>query len=1044
MSTQMPTQSKNIAEAVRRWLRRSGQGNALPNDQSLKGEELFARFMRHLPGLAWLKDLQGQFVFANEAAMKAFAPGLIDIAGKTNADLLPSDVALQCDASDSQAAQSEAGIEVLETYTHADGTQRIMLVNKFPIAGADGKPALIGGIAIDITERKRAEQDLRLSEERLRLATEAGKVGVWEWDIVRNAVTWSSTVYAMHGLSPGEFDGTVESFAALTHPEDRPMVMQAIDAALESQQHYEIEFRAIRPDGKIIWVYTHANVVREKGVPVRLTGATLDITSRKQTELALRESEERFAKAFNASPLSLTLSSLKTGKLLEVNETFSAVSGYTREDAIGRTTVELGLWTNTQERDAELDAVRTAGKVRKLEYRFRTKAGKEVLGLLSAEKIDIGGEPYALTVIEDISDREVAQKALLESEERLRLALRSASAGAWTLNIESGTTFWSEEFEPLYGYDHTTPRRIETWLASVHEEDRARVQAEIKRRVASSQIDFRQEFRIVHPVRGVRWILDLGHIEREATGRALSFSGISLDITDRKQMEEALRTSETLYRAIGESIDYGVWICDPTGKNTYASESFLRLVGLTQEQCSSFGWGEVLHPDDSERTIAAWQECVRTGGQWDIQHRCRGVDGKWHPILARGVPVKNDAGEITAWAGINLDISHLKHVEDELREADQRKNEFLATLAHELRNPLAPIRNGLEILRLTKGVGEAGAQARDMMDRQLRQMVRLIDDLLDLSRISRGKIDLQLEPVDLAKAIHVALEISQPLITEAGHKLTVEIPKESLHVQADQTRLSQVFANVINNAAKYTDKGGHIWLTIKRQGEQVNVSVRDNGMGIPAHLLPRVFEMFTQGNRSLEKTPSGLGVGLSIAKRLVEMHGGAIEARSDGHGCGSEFVVHLPLMAAHAANHAPAMLGSTHNSEMPGLRVLIADDNADAASSLALILQLSGHDVRTAYDGVEAVKIADVFAPQVALLDIGMPQLNGYDACRRIRQQAGNAATLIIAMTGWGQEADKLRSQQAGFDHHLVKPVEASTVEDLLERQRKKLAAQMQ
>ncbi|MBC7983075.1 MAG: PAS domain S-box protein [Candidatus Obscuribacterales bacterium] len=904
----MTTQSKNMSEAIRRWLRQSGHSRAdLPDSQSLQGEELFARFMRHLPGLAWLKDLQGRFVFANDAAMKAFAPGLTDIAGKTNADLLPEDAARQCDASDSDAAKSEVGVEVLETYVHADGTSRIMLVNKFPIAGPDGKVALIGGIAIDITERKRAEENLRLSEERLRVATEAGKVGVWEWDITRNAVTWSSAVYAMHGLSPGEFDGTVESFAALTHPDDRAMVMQAVDQALKNQEHYEIEFRAVRPDGNVVWVYSHAKVIRENGVPVRLTGATLDITSRKQTELALRESEERFAKAFNASPLSLTLSSLQTGKLLEVNETFSQATGYSREEAIGRTTVELGLWVNTNERDAEMRAVRQAGKVRKLEYRFRAKDGREILGLLSAEKIEIGGEPYTLTVIEDISEREQAQ--------------------------------------------------------------------------------------------------------------------------------QALRKSERLYRAIGESIDYGVWVCDPTGKNTYASESFLRLVGLTQEQCSSFGWGEVLHPDDAERTMAAWRECVRTGGQWDIQHRFRGVDGKWHPILARGVPVRNEAGEITAWAGINLNISHLKTIEDELREADQRKNEFLATLAHELRNPLAPIRNGLEILRLTKGSGEPAEQARSMMDRQLRQMVRLIDDLLDLSRISRGKIDLRLERVELTTAIRNALEISQPLIAEAGHELTIETPKESLFVHADQTRLSQVFANLINNAAKYTDKGGQIWVTIKRHGDKASIGIRDNGIGIPAHLLPRVFEMFTQDDRSLEKAQGGLGIGLSIAKQLVEMHGGTIEARSDGHGTGSEFVVQLPLLAAHAAQITSIIADNGRNTGPSGLRVLVADDNVDAATSLALMLKIKGNEVRTARDGLEAVHVAEVFSPEVVLLDIGMPELNGYEACRQIRQQHDSGTILIVAMTGWGQEEDKLRSQQAGFDHHLVKPVDVSILEKLLEHE---------
>jgi PAS domain S-box-containing protein len=901
----MTTQSKYLSEAIRRWLGQAGQSDSA--EPPLKGEELFSRFMRHLPGLAWLKDPSGRFVYANDAAMKAFAPGLADIAGKTNADLLPPDAAEQCDRSDREAAGSESGIEVLETYVHADGTTRIMLVNKFPIADSQGRHALLGSIAMDITERRHAEEQLRLSADRLRLATEAGNIGVWEWDLVRRAISWTGSLYSMYGLSHEQFDGTPEAIAALIHPDDRQRVEQSLELALSDQPQPEIEFRAVRPHGEVVWLSTKARAVYENGVAVRLVGVTLDINQRKRTELALRESEERFSMAFNASPLSLTLSSLTTGKLLEVNETFTTASGFTREEAIGRTTVELNLWMNTTDREKEMAEVRGAGKVRKMEYRFRSKQGKEILGLVSAERIVIGGEPCALTVIEDVTERELAQKALRASEERLRLALRSASAGVWTLNITTEEIFWSDEFEPLYGYDASTPRTFKTWLESILPEDRERVQNEIARHADSFDTDFRHEFRIVHPQRGIRWILHLGRIDRDESGHAQNFSGINIDITERKQME------------------------------------------------------------------------------------------------------------------------------DELRETDQRKNEFLATLAHELRNPLAPIRNGLEILRLTRGNGEAAEQARGMMDRQVSQMVRLIDDLLDLSRISRGKIELRSERVELTAAIRSALEISQPLIDEARHELTVEVPQDALFVDADQTRLAQVFANLINNAAKYTDKGGHIWLTVRQHGAQASISVRDNGIGIPAQLLPRVFEMFTQGHRSSEKTQGGLGIGLSIAKRLVEMHGGAIEARSDGPGTGSEFVVHLPLLASETVTRPALVTIEETVVQRTGLRVLIADDNSDSAASLALMLKLKGKEVRTARDGLEAVQVAELFLPQVVLLDIGMPHLNGYDACRRIRQLPMGRNMLVVAMTGWGQEEDKRRSSEAGFDYHLVKPVDAITLEQLLE-----------
>jgi PAS domain S-box-containing protein len=503
------------------------------------------------------------------------------------------------------------------------------------------------------------------------------------------------------------------------------------------------------------------------------------------------------------------------------------------------------------------------------------------------------------------------------------------------------------------------------------------------------------------------------------------------EIEERLRAEGELRASERLYRGIGESIEYGVWICDAAGRNLYASESFLRLVGRTQEECSSYGWADVLHPDDVAETITAWQESVRTGRHWNREHRYRGVDGKWHPILARGVPVRNERGEITAWVGINLDISELKQVEDELREGDRRKDEFLATLAHELRNPLAPIRNGLEVLRRSRNPEDV-QQARDMMERQCEQMVRLLDDLLDVSRISRGTVQLRKERVDLAAVVLRAVETSRPLLQQAGHDLTMSMPPTPVFVDADVTRLAQVFANLLNNAAKYTERGGHVRLAVERRGDEVAVSVKDDGVGIPIDVLPLVFEMFVQVDHSLERTRGGLGIGLTIAKRLVEMHGGAIEALSAGTGTGSEFVVRLP-----AAPGGPASRGRGETAPAEGGAkrcILVVDDNVDSAQSLAMMLEIGGHTAHLAYDGVEAVEVAGAVRPQIILMDIGMPRLNGYDACRRIRAEEWGREIVMVALTGWGQTDDRLRSEEAGFDHHLVKPVEPAALDALLAR----------
>ena len=367
----------------------------------------------------------------------------------------------------------------------------------------------------------------------------------------------------------------------------------------------------------------------------------------------------------------------------------------------------------------------------------------------------------------------------------------------------------------------------------------------------------------------------------------------------------------------------------------------------------------------------------------------------------------------------------------ELRDADRRKDEFLATLAHELRNPLAPIRNALHIMQLAEDDSAAIDQARTMMERQLKQMVRLIDDLLDVSRITRGKLDLRKERVELAAVIGNAVDTTRPLIEAAGHSLTVSLPPQPVYLDADPMRLAQVFSNLLNNAAKYTDRGGRLWLTAAHDGNTIVITVRDTGIGIPADALPTVFEMFTQVDRSLEKAQGGLGIGLTLVKRLVEMHGGTVEARSEGPGHGSEFIARLPVVPA---RKTPRRAQNDGVRTQPHLscRILVADDNKDAAESMSMLLRMMGNDVRTVHDGVQAVEEASAFRPDVVLLDIGMPRLNGYDVARAIREQRWGAGMVLVAITGWGQDDDKRRAEEAGFDQHFTKPVNPAALERLV------------
>ena len=368
----------------------------------------------------------------------------------------------------------------------------------------------------------------------------------------------------------------------------------------------------------------------------------------------------------------------------------------------------------------------------------------------------------------------------------------------------------------------------------------------------------------------------------------------------------------------------------------------------------------------------------------------------------------------------------------ELRVSDRRKDEFLATLAHELRNPLAPIRNGLQLIGAPALNTEALGRVRAMMDRQLAQMVRLIDDLLDVSRITRGKIELRKQRIELATVLTSAAETARPLIESLGHELLIMLPQQPVPLDADLTRLAQVFMNLLNNAAKYTESGGRIEVEAAVQDSDVMVSVRDNGIGISAEVLPNVFELFVQGDRSLERAQGGLGIGLTLVKRLVEMHGGSVQAKSEGIGHGAEFTVRLPLAIARTSEGQTGTMRTTSPGNRQRRRILIADDNLDAAESLATLLGLDGDEVRVAHDGLEAVELEEHFAPDVVVLDIGMPALNGYDAARLIRARGSKA--LLIALTGWGQENDKRSSREAGFDFHLVKPAEPETLRALLQQ----------
>jgi signal transduction histidine kinase len=512
------------------------------------------------------------------------------------------------------------------------------------------------------------------------------------------------------------------------------------------------------------------------------------------------------------------------------------------------------------------------------------------------------------------------------------------------------------------------------------------------------------------------------------------------DVSARVAAERALAQSRARLDFAVRLSGVGFWYCDlPLGELAWDARVKAHFFLAPDARVTIETFYDRIHPEDREPTRAAIDASIAQGGSYDVVYRT--VDPtsgaiKW--IRALGGVTYADTGPPIRFDGVTVDVTAQKleeerlarvalenaQLNEQLREHDRRKDEFLATLAHELRNPLAPIRTGLYLLGQSPAPAQA-ARTRAMMERQLAHLVRLVDDLLDLSRVTLGKIELRRERLDLRTVIDSSLETTRSLLDAAGHELSVQLPERPLLLDLDPARMSQVFANLVNNAVKYTPRGGRIAITVEEESATLAVRIRDTGVGIPPEMLPRVFEMFTQ----LGGSQGGLGIGLTLVRRLVELHGGTVEAASAGAGHGSTFTVRLPLLVPPVPARAPARDGEPSVS---GIKVLVVDDNLDAAESLAMLLELRGNQTRLAHTGPDALAAAAAFQPQVVFLDIGLPGLDGYEVAQRLRAAPLRPRPLLVAVTGWGSADDRQRARDAGFDLHLVKPVDSVAIDAAL------------
>lgn len=641
----------------------------------------------------------------------------------------------------------------------------------------------------------------------------------------------------------------------------------------------------------------------------------------------------------------------------------------------------------------------------------------------------------------DITRRKQAEEELRDIRSRMETALAVGAIGTWSWDVQTDRFFGDASLAGLFGVapEDVAGGPLSRLMSSIHPEDRERVSLDIARALDSCG-PYESDYRLAQVDGTWRWVTARGQVEPDANGQAARFPGVVIDISERKRAEAELArvTTESerrkrLYEAILSGTPDFVYVFSLDHQVLYANDALITMwghslsdtIGKTFLELGYEPWHAEMHCREIDQ-VRATKESIRGEVPFNGTYGRRIYEYIFVPVLGAD-------GEVEAVAGTTRDVTDRKAMEDELRAADRKKDDFIALLAHELRNPLAPIRNGLQVMRLAGGDMSAIANARTMMERQLGHMVRLIDDLLDVSRIGRNKMELRREKILLADVVESAIEAVRPLAEAAGHTLSVELPPGPVFLDADFTRLAQVFGNLLTNSVKYTPGAGRIQFRAERSGDEVIVTVRDNGIGIPADFLPRIFDMFSQVDRSIERSTGGLGIGLALVKGLVEMHGGTVVAASDGASLGSVFTIRLPTVDARTPKvHSGADLHSREKR-----RLLVVDDNRDGATSLATMLRLLGDEVRTAHDGIEAVEVAAEFRPEVILMDVGMPRLNGLEATRLIKNEPWGQGVIIIALTGWGQDNDRARSFEAGCDDHMVKPV------DIAELQRK-LAIQPQ
>ena len=797
--------------------------------------------------------------------------------------------------------------------------------------------------------------------------------------------------------------------------------------------------RAIR-DGVIVGLANHTLLIARDGAerpiddsaaPISnpssgIVGCVLvfrDVTERRRADRAIRRSERELTDLFDNASIGIHWVG-PDGTILRANQAELDLMGYTHDEYVGRHIAEFHVDRSVI--DGILVRIKKGETLTEHPARLRRKDGSIVHVLINTNGSFESGEfMHSRCFTLDVTDRRRAEEA-----HTLLAAIVSASDDAIISKTLDGVILsWNAGAERLFGYtsSEAVGQSIDLIIPPELRDEELQILEQLRR---GERIDHFETVRVAKDGRRIHISLSISPLRDEA-GRLVGASKVARDITHRMQAEEALRRGEERFRELANNIDQFAWTCDELGIATWYNKRWYEYTGTTFADMQGDGWKKVHHPEHIQRVAAGLAAAVASGQPWEDTFPLRGKNGAYRWFLSRAVPIHDPSGVVIRWFGTNTDVTEQVELEKALKRADRRKDEFLATLSHELRNPLGPISNALELLKISDGDEGTLRKSQATIDRQLTHLVRLVDDLLDVSRITRDRVELRRARVELASVIHQAVETVSPLTGSADQVVDVDLPQQPIYLDADPIRLAQVFGNLLNNAAKYTSPGGRIRLSAERTGMQVEVTVEDEGIGIPPEQLESIFEMFAQVDSSLERSWGGLGIGLTLVRRLAEMHGGTVEAYSEGLGHGSRFVVTLPITDALPRSQPQVPVMSQTQGSRP-CRVLVVDDNRDSVDSLAILLDVHGHETRVAYDGPEALAVGEQFRPEVVLLDIGLPTLNGFEVCRKMRDSPWGKDITIIALTGWGQDQYQQQSNDAGFDQHMVKPPDIARLTAIL------------